>query len=203
MMVAGRDVEESITRLAQMARAAGIHLILVTQRPSVDVITGVIKANFPTRVAYQVASKIDSRTIIDSMGAENLIGDGDMLFLPPGTSRLERLHGPFISEDEIDRVVKHLKTQCQAEYSDINLDEAASSGEVGETDVVDDELYDQALQVVFETRSPSASMLQRRLRVGYNRAARLVERMEQEGIVSSPQSGGKGRELLIEPSQEY
>lgn len=204
MMVAGREVEESIARLAQMARAAGIHLILATQRPSVDVITGVIKANFPTRVAYQVASKVDSRTILDGPGAENLIGDGDLLFLPPGTSRLERLHGPFVSEDEIDRVVKHLKTQATAEYDErIVLEEQANSTSDGEFSDIDDELYDQALQVVFESQSPSASMIQRRLRVGYNRAARLIERMESEGIVSAPMGSGKGRELLINPSADH
>lgn len=205
IMVAARDVEESIARLAQMARAAGIHLMIATQRPSVDVITGVIKANLPTRCAFQVASKVDSRTIIDTVGAENLIGEGDMLFLPPGTSRLERLHGPFISEDEIARVVRHLKSQGTADYStEINLEEAEGQQmEGGEfDDDIDDALYDQALSVVFETKSPSASMLQRRLRIGYNRAARLIERMEREGIVSAPQAGGKGRELLITPSHD-
>jgi S-DNA-T family DNA segregation ATPase FtsK/SpoIIIE len=204
IMVAAREVEESIARLAQMARAAGIHLMLATQRPSVDVITGVIKANLPTRCAFQVASKVDSRTIIDSIGAENLIGEGDMLFLPPGTSRLERLHGPFISEDEIARVVRHLKSQAAADYStDINLeDPEARDLDDGMDGDIDDELYDQALSVVFETKAPSASMLQRRLRIGYNRAARLIERMEREGIVSAPQAGGKGRELLVTPSYE-
>jgi len=202
IMVAARDVEESIARLAQMARAAGIHLIIATQRPSVDVITGVIKANLPTRCAFQVASKVDSRTIIDTNGAENLIGDGDMLFLPPGTSRLERLHGPFISEDEIEQVVRHLKTQGQADYNtNINLEESSRQNTEGGDDI-DDALYDQALTVIFETKSPSASMLQRRLRVGYNRAARLIERMEREGIVSAPQGAGKGRELLITPSHD-
>lgn len=204
IMVAAREVEESIARLAQMARAAGIHLMIATQRPSVDVITGVIKANLPTRCAFQVASKVDSRTIIDSIGAENLIGEGDMLFLPPGTSRLERLHGPFISEDEIARVVRHLKSQAAADYStEINLeDPEARDLDDGMDGDIDDELYDQALTVVFETKAPSASMLQRRLRIGYNRAARLIERMEREGIVSAPQAGGKGRELLVTPSYE-
>ncbi len=200
IMVAARDVEESIARLAQMARAAGIHLIIATQRPSVDVITGVIKANLPTRCAFQVASKVDSRTIIDTNGAENLIGEGDMLFLPPGTSRLERLHGPFISEDEIAKVVRFLKNQRTPDYSaEIDIEERPDAESEALEDF-DDQLYDQALQVVFETRSPSASMLQRRLRVGYNRAARMIERMEREGIVSSPLAGGKGRELLVSSS---
>lgn len=202
MMVAAREVEESIARLAQMARAAGIHLIIATQRPSVDVITGVIKANLPTRCAFQVASKIDSRTIIDGNGAENLIGEGDMLFLPPGTSRLERLHGPFVSEDEIAKVVRHLRSQASPDYHpSIDLEDAPTS-EFDESEDIDDELYDQALQVVFETKSPSASMLQRRLRVGYNRAARMIERMEREGIVSAPLGGGKGREILVTPSYD-
>ena len=204
IMVAAREVEESIARLAQMARAAGIHLMIATQRPSVDVITGVIKANLPTRCAFQVASKVDSRTIIDTMGAENLIGEGDMLFLPPGTSRLERLHGPFISEDEIARVVRHLKSQAAADYNtEIDLeDPEARDFEEGADGDIDDDLYDQALTVVFETKAPSASMLQRRLRIGYNRAARLIERMEREGIVSAPQGSGKGRELLVTPSYD-
>jgi DNA segregation ATPase FtsK/SpoIIIE, S-DNA-T family len=195
MMVAGREVEEYITRLAQMARAAGIHLILATQRPSVDVITGIIKANFPARISFKVSSAHDSRTIIDTIGAEHLLGMGDMLFLPPGISKLVRVHGAFVSDSEVMRVVDHLKKQGKPVYDEsiLTFKEAKAEGEVEE---MDDELYDQAVSIVTETRQASISMVQRRLRIGYNRAARMIERMEQEGIVSAP-DGAKGREVLV------
>jgi DNA segregation ATPase FtsK/SpoIIIE, S-DNA-T family len=196
MMVAGRDVEASIMRLAQMARAAGIHLILATQRPSVDVITGVIKANFPTRVAFQVASRHDSRTIIDGNGAENLLGRGDMLFQSPGAGGLIRVHGAYVSEEEIERTVKFLKDQGAPEYDESILLAPEEEATDGVSNQEFDEFYDQAVAIVAETKQASISMIQRRLRIGYNRAARLVERMEAQGIVG-PADGAKPREVLV------
>jgi S-DNA-T family DNA segregation ATPase FtsK/SpoIIIE len=195
MLVAGREVEEYITRLAQMARAAGIHLILATQRPSVDVITGVIKANFPARVSFKVSSTHDSRTILDGRGAEHLLGAGDMLFLPPGASKLVRLHGAYVSDMEVGRVVDHLKKQGKPIYDETILQykETKEDGAIEED--MNDELYDQAVAIVTETRQASISMVQRRLRIGYNRAARMIDRMESEGIVSAA-NGAKGREVL-------
>ncbi len=196
MMVAGRDIEESIARLAQMARAAGIHLILATQRPSVDVITGLIKANFPTRISFKVFSRIDSRTILDSMGAEALLGMGDMLFLPPGVGYLQRVHGAFVSEHEVQRVVEFLSRQGKPEYDkSILTAPPAATEQAGEEE--NDELWDDALKIVSDTRQASISMIQRRLRVGYNRAARMIEKMEQEGIVGPSDGSGKPREVLI------
>ncbi len=197
MMVAGREVEETVTRLAQMARAAGIHLIIATQRPSVDVITGVIKANFPSRISFKVSSTHDSRTILDSIGAEQLLGMGDMLFLPPGLARLTRVHGAFVSEKEISRVVKMLKDQGQPDYREeiLNLPEKSSDA-FGDDEEQADELYDKAVSIVAESKIASISYVQRRLRIGYNRAARLVEKMEQQGVVSAP-DGAKGRQVLI------
>jgi S-DNA-T family DNA segregation ATPase FtsK/SpoIIIE len=198
MMVAGRDIEESIARLAQMARAAGIHLILATQRPSVDVITGLIKANFPTRISFKVFSRIDSRTILDSMGAETLLGMGDMLYLPPGTGALQRVHGAFVSELEVQRVVDFLKKQGDPEYDKSILSappSAEGGGDDGEEEY--DEKWDEALALVAESRQASISMLQRRLRLGYNRAARMVEKMEQEGIVGPSDGTSRPREVFI------
>jgi len=192
MMVSARDVEASLTRLAQMARAAGIHLLLATQRPSVDVLTGVIKANFPTRISFQVSSKTDSRTILDANGAEHLLGSGDMLFLPPGTSRVLRVHGAYVSEVEILRVVEHWKKQARPVY-DQSIVEAKEEAQETEADGYD-EMYDQAVALVTDTRQASISMIQRRLRVGYNRAARMIEKMEQEGVVG-PADGSKPREV--------
>ncbi|PIR20971.1 MAG: cell division protein FtsK [Deltaproteobacteria bacterium CG11_big_fil_rev_8_21_14_0_20_47_16] len=195
MMVASRDIEESVTRLAQMARAAGIHLILATQRPSVDVITGIIKANFPARISFKVSSKHDSRTIIDTVGSEHLLGNGDMLFLPPSASGLVRIHGAFISEDEIHRIVGHLKEQGKPIYDESIL-AANPAGEGAAEDSEQDEMYDQAVALVAESQQASISMVQRRLRIGYNRAARMIERMEAEGIIG-PQVGSKPREVLV------
>jgi S-DNA-T family DNA segregation ATPase FtsK/SpoIIIE len=197
MMVAGREIEESIARLAQMARAAGIHLILATQRPSVDVITGLIKANLPTRISFKVFSRIDSRTILDQMGAENLLGIGDMLFLPPGTGALQRVHGAFVSEREVKLVVDYLSDHGKPEY-DSTILEAPAGNEGGGSDEDEmDEKWDEALAMVAETRQASISMLQRRLRVGYNRAARMIEKMEQEGIVGPSDGTSRPREVFI------
>jgi S-DNA-T family DNA segregation ATPase FtsK/SpoIIIE len=202
MMTVGREIEESITRLAQKARAAGIHLILATQRPSVDVITGLIKANFPARMSFQVTSRTDSRTILDAIGAERLLGQGDMLFLPPGTARLQRLHGAFVSDDEVRRVVDFIKRQEQPEYDMALLEDESDAEEGGEEDEdLSDEMYDMAVRLVTEHRQASISWLQRRLRVGYNRAARMIERMERDGVVSAP-LGAKGREVLARSLEE-
>jgi len=201
MMMVGREVEESITRLAQKARAAGIHLILATQRPSVDVITGLIKANFPARISFQVTSRTDSRTILDAIGAERLLGEGDMLFLPPGTARVQRLHGAFVSDGDVHRVVDFIKRQEEPRYEMELLeggDDEGGEGEDGED--LSDEMYDMAVRLVTEHRQASISWLQRRLRVGYNRAARMIERMEREGVVSSP--GAKGREVIARRIEE-
>jgi len=204
MMVVGKKVEELIARLAQKARAAGIHLILATQRPSVDVITGLIKANIPTRIAFQVSSKVDSRTILDQSGAENLLGHGDMLYMPPGTSIPTRIHGAFVSDDEVHKVVDNLKKQGEPDYIDEILNGPSEpipgiSGEPSGSDGdEDDPLYDQAVAVVTESRRASISGVQRRLKIGYNRAARLVEEMERQGIVSAMQSNGN-REVLAPP----
>jgi S-DNA-T family DNA segregation ATPase FtsK/SpoIIIE len=196
MVVSARDVEEALQRLAQMARAAGIHLILATQRPSVDVLTGVIKANFPARISFQVSSRTDSRTILDQNGAEHLLGQGDMLFLPPGTSKLQRIHGAFVSEKEVGRLVSFLREQGQPEFDETltRLKEESEAQETRGEDV--DEMYDQAIRIVAETRNASISYLQRRLKVGYNRAARMIEQMENDGIVG-PQDGTKPREVHV------
>jgi DNA segregation ATPase FtsK/SpoIIIE, S-DNA-T family len=197
MMVASKDVEDSVTRLAQKARAVGIHLIIATQRPSVDVITGVIKANFPSRISYQVASKIDSRTILDAQGAEKLLGNGDMLFLPPGTARIRRIHGAYVSEKEIVKIVDFVKAnqgepQFLEEITKIDVEKSGADG----IEYLDDPKYDDAVRVVLSTGQASASYLQRRLKLGYSRAARLVEIMEANGIVG-PSQGSKPREILV------
>lgn len=194
MLISAHEVEDSIARLAQMARAAGIHLILATQRPSVDVLTGVVKANFPARISFQVSSKTDSRTILDANGAEQLLGKGDMLFLPPGTARLIRIHGAYVSEAEIKRVVGFIKKQAGPDYDTFMQKEIEIKEETGE-DVERDELYSRAVELVTTTGQASISMVQRRLRVGYNRAARMIEMMEEDGIVSPP-DGSKGREVI-------
>jgi S-DNA-T family DNA segregation ATPase FtsK/SpoIIIE len=202
MMVASREVETYIARLAQMARAAGIHLMVATQRPSTDVVTGVIKANFPARISFQVASRHDSGTIINAPGAENLLGMGDMLILPPGTSTLTRVHGPFVEEKEIHSVVEHWKAQGAPVYDPNILKPRAEDGDgMPEDDQGPDELYDQAIAAVSDMRFISISLLQRKLRVGYNRAARMIERMERDGMVG-PADGAKPREVLIRPVGE-
>ena len=196
MLVASRDVELALTRLAQMARAAGIHLLIATQRPSVDVLTGTIKANFPTRVSFQVSSRTDSRTILDANGAEVLLGNGDMLLLPPGTARLQRIHGAYLSEIEIGQIVEFLKKQQEPVYKEeilkVRPEDEDNKGEREEYD----EKYDEAVALVAETRQASISMIQRRLRVGYNRAARMIETMERDGVVG-PSDGSRPRDVLV------
>ncbi len=199
MMTASKDVETAVARLAQKARAAGIHLILATQRPSTDVITGLIKANFPTRIALRVTSKTDSRVVLDANGAENLLGNGDMLFVPPGTSFLQRTHGAYISEREIDKIVDFLKDQGDPRYNDEILTEEEEEGPTGLPKQEKDEYYEQAVKLVVDSNRASISMLQRKLRVGYNRAARMVDMMEGEGFVG-PSDGCKPREVLIDQS---
>ena len=194
MMVSAKDVETSITRLAQMARAAGIHLILATQRPSVDVLTGVIKANMPTRVSFQVSSKIDSRTILDTMGAEKLLGMGDMLYLPPGTSKIARIHGAYVSEAEIKQVTDFIRAQQSPSYLE-NLQVAHSEDEFEDSEEGYDEKYDDAVALVTRTGKASISLVQRHLRIGYNRAARIIEIMEREGVVG-PADGARPRQVL-------
>ena len=197
MMTSGKDVEFYIARLAQMARASGIHLIVATQRPSVDVVTGLIKANLPSRISYKVGQKIDSKVILDSLGAESLLGRGDMLFTPPGISGLIRLHAPYTSEEEIDRVVEFLKAQRPAAYDESFLKESSSVSVAGENsgDEDFDELYEEAREIVRNERKSSISHIQRRLQIGYNRAARIVEQLEAMGVLSAPNSKGQ-REIL-------
>ena len=208
MMVVGKKVEEQIARLAQKARASGIHLVLATQRPSVDVITGLIKANIPTRLSFQVSSKIDSRTILDQMGAEALLGQGDMLYLAPGTGYPTRVHGAFVSDDEVHRIVEHLKTTGTPEYVEDILNGAAGdddgggeAGEGGAGDAESDPLYDQAVDIVLKNQRASISLVQRHLRIGYNRSARLIEAMENAGLVSAMDGRG-GREVLMKKPAE-
>lgn len=195
MMTSSREVEEAITRLAQMARAAGIHLVIATQRPSVDVLTGIIKANFPARISFQVSSRVDSRTILDTIGAENLLGDGDLLFLPPGVGRITRIHGAFIAEDEVKRVADFLREQSKPDYDFTLLNHVAQEEVTAENDIEFDEKYDRAVDLVMQTGQASISMIQRKLRVGYNRAARMIEAMEQQGIVG-PSDGVRPREVF-------
>ena len=201
MMLAGRQVEEAIQRLAQMARAVGIHLLLATQRPSVDVITGLIKANIPARMSFLLATRVDSRTIIDSIGAESLLGKGDMLFLPPGAPRIKRLHGPLVSEDEIEAVVSHWKELASPEYENDYLespDGEAEESDSGDEGAFDDPMYRDAVQLVLDMGKASTSTLQRRLRLGYGRAARILDAMEKDGIIGPP-DGSRPREVLKRP----
>jgi len=200
MMVVGKKVEELIARLAQRARASGIHLILATQRPSVDVITGLIKANIPTRIAFQVSSRVDSRTVLDQIGAEHLLGHGDMLYLPPGMGSPIRVHGAFVSDQEVQHVADHLRRAGQPQYDESVLEdvETAAAIEGAEADGETDPLYDEALRLVTESRRASISAVQRRLRIGYNRAARMIEAMERAGVVGPLQANGK-RDVIAPP----
>ena len=201
MMVAGKDIEGAVQRLAQMARAAGIHLIMATQRPSVDVITGTIKANFPTRISFQVTSKIDARTIMSEQGAEQLLGQGDMLYMAGG-GRITRLHGPFVSDQEVEDVAKYLRGQGVPNYlEDVTAapdEDEDGGGAIDGESLSSNDLYDQAVAVVTRDKKASTSYVQRRLQIGYNRAASLIERMEKEGVVSAANHAGK-REILAPP----
>jgi len=210
MMVVGKKIEELIARLAQKARASGIHLVLATQRPSVDVITGLIKANIPTRLSFQVSSKIDSRTILDQMGAEALLGMGDMLYMASGTGLPIRVHGAFVSDDEVHRVVDYLKSQGEPSYIEGILEGGTLDGEGGEAvgfggagggDGESDPLYDQAVAVVLQNKRASISLVQRHLRIGYNRAARLLEQMEKSGLVSAMATNGN-RDIIVPRREE-
>lgn len=210
MMSVGKKVEELITRLAQKGRASGVHLVLATQRPSVDVITGLLKANIPTRVAFQVSSKVDSRTIIDQMGAEMLLGHGDMLYVPPGTSLPERVHGSFVSDKEVHSIVKSLTESSTPDYDETVLTApkevnqalpSAFRDEAANDDPENDPLYDQAVEFVTKTRKASISSVQRQLRVGYNRAARMIETMEMTGVITPAEDNGR-REVLAPPPPE-
>lgn len=196
MMVAARDVEESITRLAQMARAVGIHLVLATQRPSVDVITGLIKANFPSRISFRVSSKVDSRTIIDTNGAEQLLGQGDMLFLPPGTSRLIRVHGAYVDEKEVKRICDYIRSMAKPDYDEKVVMSEKEAGGGDESDLAKDEKYDDAVRIIIQSGKASTSLLQRHLRIGYGRAASIIDMMYREGIVG-PEDGTKPRQVLV------
>ena len=198
MMVASKGVEEALTRLAQMARASGIHLIVATQRPSVDVLTGIIKANFPSRISYKVTSRVDSRTILDSMGAEKLLGKGDMLFMPPGTHRLLRIHGAMVSDDEIEKIIDFIKEQKKPTYKEEIFDVAIAEKENSEEKEDYDDRYDEALALVAKDRQASISYIQRRLRIGYNRAASIIEMMERDGVVG-PSDGVRPREIYVNP----
>jgi len=206
MMVAGKEIEAAIQRLAQMARAAGIHIIMATQRPSVDVITGTIKANFPTRISFQVTSKIDSRTILGEQGAEQLLGQGDMLFMAGG-GRITRVHGPFVRDDEVEQIVKFLRAQGEPEYLDevTEDDGTAIGGDGGDMfgmSNTGDELYDKAVDIVLRERKASTSYIQRQLQIGYNKAANLVERMEREGLIGPASATGKREIFGRNPNEE-
>lgn len=196
MLVAGKEIEAAIQRLAQMARAAGIHLIMATQRPSVDVITGTIKANFPTRISFKVTSKVDSRTILNEQGAEQLLGQGDMLYAS-GSGQTVRVHGPFVSDEEVEQIAQHLRSQAAPAYvTEVTATPVSETESQDENQSNGDNLYDQAVAIVLRDRKASTSYVQRRLSIGYNRAADLIERMEQDGVIGPAGSGGK-REILV------
>ena len=200
-MVGGRDVEGAIVRLGQMARAAGIHMILATQRPSVDVITGLIKANVPSRISFAVSSGIDSRTILDQTGAEKLLGRGDMLYMPVGASKPERIQGAYVSSSEVEKIISWVKKQQKPEYDKGMIPQKGQENSEKQDDEPEDEFYDQAVELVRQQQTASVSLLQRRFRIGYNRAARIVDAMEEKGIVG-PSEGSKPRQVLLPPKKD-